>query len=208
MLRLVALRFRSSMMCPAGVLVMKSLLLPRTLFTILCFNSAYVCSSDFDDWQSERRTITAITGRSITLDTPLKYLHWGSIWSAPNGDSVDERGEVGLISRRVKIHGDITDGETYINGTAGTWWGGHVFITKGVVQVSGAELFHMGQAGFLARYPIHFHAAQDMTGSAVRKSSFHDTFQRCLVIHWTHNVEASDNVAFNATAHCYFFEDA
>ncbi len=59
-----------------------------------------VASTDFDDRQSERRTIGSIAGRVINFSPPLNFLHWGSIWRAPNGDFVDERGEV----RTILIH--------------------------------------------------------------------------------------------------------
>jgi hypothetical protein len=59
-----------------------------------------LASTDYDPRQAERRTITAVSGNSITLDKPLEYMHFGKITF-----DVDERGEVGLLTRNIKIQG-------------------------------------------------------------------------------------------------------
>jgi hypothetical protein len=35
----------------------------------------------------------------------------------------------------------------------------------------------------------------------------HDSLQRCYVVHDTHNITVSENVAWNATGHCFMLED-
>ena len=57
-----------------------------------------LASTDFDPRQAERRTISAISGNTITLDKKLDYMHFGKITF-----DVDERGEVGLLTRNIKI---------------------------------------------------------------------------------------------------------
>src|ERR1041385_4517685 len=57
-----------------------------------------LASTDFDPRQAERRTIAAIKGNTITLDKKLDYMHFGKITF-----DVDERGEVGMISRNIKL---------------------------------------------------------------------------------------------------------
>src|SRR6476619_5849791 len=52
-----------------------------------------LASTDFNPRQAERRTIDAIRGNTITLDSKLDYMHFGKITF-----DVDERGEVGLLS--------------------------------------------------------------------------------------------------------------
>src|SRR5690606_4013668 len=52
-----------------------------------------LASTDFDPKQAEKRTITAVRGKTITLDQPLQYMHFGKITF-----DVDQRGEVGLLS--------------------------------------------------------------------------------------------------------------
>src|SRR5690606_1290897 len=56
-----------------------------------------LASTDYDPRQAEKRTITAISGNTLTLDKPLTYMHFGEI-----SFGVDERGEVGLLSRNIK----------------------------------------------------------------------------------------------------------
>ena len=53
----------------------------------------------------------------------------------------------------------------------------------------------------------YFHVAGDESGSYVNDNSIHDSFNRCLTIHGTHNVVAERNVAVDTIGHCYFFED-
>src|SRR5580692_7328310 len=57
-----------------------------------------LASTDFDPRQAERRTISAIHGNTITLDQKLQYMHFGKITY-----NVDERGEVGLLTRNIVI---------------------------------------------------------------------------------------------------------
>src|SRR6516162_5075345 len=57
-----------------------------------------LASTDFDPRQAERRTISAIKGNTITLDKKLDYMHFGKITF-----NVDERGEVGMLTRNIKL---------------------------------------------------------------------------------------------------------
>ncbi|HEY7334792.1 MAG TPA: G8 domain-containing protein, partial [Bryobacteraceae bacterium] len=57
-----------------------------------------LASTDYDPRQAERRTISAISGNTITLDKKLEYMHFGKITF-----DVDERGEVGMLSRNILI---------------------------------------------------------------------------------------------------------
>uniref|UniRef100_UPI001F30D0E1 hypothetical protein n=1 Tax=Vibrio cholerae TaxID=666 RepID=UPI001F30D0E1 len=65
-----------------------------------------------------------------------------------------------------------------------------------------------GQAGILARYPIHFHHSGNVSGLAyLYDNSIHDSNQRCITIHDTHYLRVRRNVGFNAVGHCIFIED-
>src|SRR5499427_9025348 len=57
-----------------------------------------LASTDYDPRQAERRTVAAIKGNTITLDRKLDYMHFGKITF-----DVDERGEVGLLTRNVRL---------------------------------------------------------------------------------------------------------
>jgi len=155
-----------------------------------------LASTDFDPHQAEERTITAIHGNALTLDEPLKYMHFGEITYG-----VDERGEVGLLTRNIKIQASKDAEKSY--------FGGHIMAMAGSkMYVSGVELYRMGQNLHLARYPIHWHIIGDAKGQYVQNSSIHDTYSRCVTVHGTNDVRVENNVTYNNVGHCFFLEDA
>jgi cell migration-inducing and hyaluronan-binding protein len=154
-----------------------------------------IASTDFDPHQAERRTIAGISGKVITLDQKLEYMHYGQVTFG-----VDERGEVGMLSRNIRIQAS-PDAEQSFSG-------GHVMAMAGSkMQVSGVEFFRMGQHENLARYPIHWHLVGDTQGQYIENSAIHDTYSRCVTVHGTNNVRVENNVAYNNVGHCYFLED-
>src|SRR5689334_1099024 len=154
-----------------------------------------IASTDFDPHQAERRTISSISGKVITLDQKLQYTHYGQVTFG-----VDERGEVGMITRNIKIQASA-DAEKSFSG-------GHVMAMAGsTMKVSGVEFYRMGQHENLARYPIHWHLVGDTQGQYIENSAIHDTYSRCVTVHGTNNVRVENNVAYNNVGHCYFLED-
>jgi len=154
-----------------------------------------LASTDFDPRQAERRTIAAIRDNTITLDRPLEYMHFGKITFG-----VDERGEVGLLTRNITIQASEDAAETY--------FGGHVMaMPSSRMFVSGVELNRMGQHMTLARYPIHWHLVGDAKGQYIRNSAIHDTFNRCVTVHGTNDLRVENNVTYNTVGHCFFLED-
>jgi len=154
-----------------------------------------LASTDFNPRQAERRTIAAIDGNSLTLDRPLDYMHFGEITY-----DVDERGEVGLLTRNIRIQAS--------EDAASTYFGGHIMAMGGSkMQVSGVELSRMGQHLTLARYPIHWHLGGEGAGQYIKNASIHDTYSRCVTVHGTNNLLVQNNVTFNTVGHCFFIED-
>src|SRR5690606_33423090 len=118
----------------------------------------------FNPRQAERRRISRIRGNVITLDQPLEYMHFGEITFG-----VDERGEVGLLTRNIRIQASADAEDSY--------FGGHIMAMAGsTMNVSGIELNRMGQHLELARYPIHWHLMGDASGQYIRNSAIHDTY--------------------------------
>ena len=155
-----------------------------------------LASTDFDSTQAERRSVTAISGNAITLDKPLNYMHFGEITFG-----VDERGEVGLLTRNIRIQASDDAERSY--------FGGHIMAMAGSrMYVSGVELSRMGQNMHLARYPIHWHIIGEGQGQYIQNSSIHDTYSRCVTVHGTNNVRVENNVTYNTVGHCFFLEDA
>jgi len=155
-----------------------------------------LASTDFDPRQAETRLITAIRGDTITLDQPLDYMHFGRITF-----DVDERGEVGLLTRNIKVQASADAAESY--------FGGHIMAMPGSrMYVEGVELHRMGQHLTLARYPIHWHLVGEAgEGQYIRNAAIHDTFNRCVTVHGTHKLRIENNVTYNNVGHCFFLED-
>jgi cell migration-inducing and hyaluronan-binding protein len=155
-----------------------------------------LASTDYNPRQAERRTIAAISGNAITLDKKLDYMHFGKITF-----DVDERGEVGLLTRNIKVQASEDAAESY--------FGGHIMaMVTSHMYVDGVELNRMGQHMELARYPIHWHLVGDAgKGQYIRNASIHDTYNRCVTVHGTNDVRVENNVTYNIVGHCFFLED-
>src|ERR1700733_6751528 len=154
-----------------------------------------LASTDFDPRQAERRNIAAISGNTITLDKKLDYMHFGKITF-----DVDERGEVGMLSRNIVVQASPDADQTL--------FGGHVMAMVGSKMfVEGVELNRMGQNLKLARYPIHWHLVGDAPGQYIRNAAIHDTYNRCVTVHGTNFLRVENNVTYNTVGHCFFLED-
>src|SRR5690606_20861646 len=154
-----------------------------------------LASTDYDPREVEKRTITAVRGNAVTLDRPLEYMHFGKITF-----DVDERGEVGLLTRNIKIQASPDAEQTY--------FGGHIMaMPSSSMYISGVELQRMGQNLELARYPIHWHLVGDAKGQYIRNAAIHDTYNRCVTIPGTNHLRVENNVTYNTVGHCFFLED-
>ncbi len=155
-----------------------------------------LASTDFNPRQAERRTISAIRGNTITLDKKLDYMHFGKITF-----DVDERGEVGMLSRNIVIQAS-PDAEQ-------SFFGGHVMaMAASKMFVEGVEFNRMGQNLTLARYPIHWHLIGDAgKGQYIKNSAIHNTYNRCVTMHGTNFLRVENNVTYDNVGHCFFMED-
>jgi len=155
-----------------------------------------LASTDYDPRQAERRTLASVNGNTITLTEPLEYMHFGKITYG-----VDERGEVGLLTRNIKIQASEDAAESH--------FGGHIMaMVTSKMYVEGVELNRMGQHLELARYPIHWHLVGDGgKGQYIRNAAIHDTFNRCVTVHGTNDLRIENNVTYNTVGHCFFMED-
>jgi len=158
--------------------------------------------------EGERATIASVTlsGLQLTLLKNLAYAHHGQQYTYTSGGNswtVDERAEVGLLSRNIRIVGDddpaTSDDDTF---------GGHVMTMAGTtIHASGIELYRMGQKALKARYPFHWHMVGNAPGQYIVNSSVHESFNRCITVHQTNRVRVADNVCYDFLGHGYFLED-
>lgn len=158
-----------------------------------------VASTDLDPLQAEDNFITGVSGTTLTLKTGLKHSHWGVLQTYA-GKTLDERAEVGLLSRNIVIQGD--------SASLVSQFGGHVLATSGgVLHVEGIELTRMGQLKVLARYPMHWHMEGAVDGQYFRSSSVWKSFNRCVTVHGSSNATVQGNVCYDDIGHGYFLED-
>jgi len=184
----------------------------------------------FNVAQTERRTLSFVSGDALEISTPLTAFRWGLLqYATANGLSLtpenmvvpahadtptvlDERAEVANLTRNIVIQAP-DDPAWQTQG-----FGAHVMImgTGAEAFVEGVEFRRGGQRDRLGRYPFHWHMLSydgvttlpDATGQYVRKSTIHESANRGIVIHGTNGVVVQDNVVFDVRGHGIFTEDA
>ncbi len=179
-----------------------------------------VAGTDFSPDGAEFVLISTVTcsgtgggACTITLNpsTPLVNYHFGGL--APDTGpaafqdtfaknyGVDERAEVGLVSRNVKLTATIT-GLDHANG-------GEIIIMNGFAQVAiqGVEIEKFGKDQ-LGSYPIHFHMAGTVTPGTVliNSNTIHHSYNKCVTLHSTNGITLSNNVCARAVGHLYYLE--
>ena len=187
--------------------------------------------------ENEKRTITAVSGNTLTLDEPLEYEHV-SISQTFDGREVETRGEVGLLTRNVKVLGNqnqqhLTEIEacdrefdsdqhatqSCFNGKFGEELGSDEFGATILVhsknpdkqeaqaRLEYVELFWVGQAFKVGRYPLHFHLMGNVSGSYSRGCAVHNSFNRATTVHGVSELLLEHNVMYNIKGLSYFIED-
>lgn len=142
----------------------------------------------------------------ITFTEPLLYKHYAGIqYFGTDGDFIEMRAEVGLLSRNVKYQGDETSAENQY---------GAVIIMHSpgdettAARIDSIELYNVGQAFILGSYPIHFHMIGTVHSSYIRNNAIHHSFNRAVTIHGVHYLRVQNNVAYHTMGHTIFIEDA
>lgn len=159
-----------------------------------------LASSSYDPAEAEMAVVASVAGggTAVTLVEPLRHSHYGTLQTIA-GVGVDERAEVGLLSRNIVVRGDER--------SDATGFGGHIILMGGVARIEGVELVRMGQRGKLARYPIHWHMMGSSPGQYAKANSIWRSFNRCVTVHGTHDVTVAGNVCYDHLGHGYFLED-
>ena len=170
-----------------------------------------IASSDISGRNAEQRTIASITDRDtnpiITFTEPLLHQHYAGVqYFGDDGDFIEMRAEVGLLTRNVKYMGDPDHSPDNQYGAV------IICHSKGdestVCRIDSVELTNVGQAFILGSYPIHFHMIGTVHSSYVRNNAIHHTFNRAVTIHGIHYLRVQNNVAYHTMGHTIFIEDA
>ncbi|HHG86093.1 MAG TPA: T9SS type A sorting domain-containing protein, partial [Bacteroidetes bacterium] len=167
-------------------------------------DSIVITTTDYDPHQSEVRTITAISTnkKTLTLNSTLAFMHYGKIdtFSSPYRDHyLDHRAEVGVLTRNLKIQGDIASETSH--------YGAHVVIVgtaKG--YFSGVEFLRSGQEGLLGRYPFHWHHGLNVSGEYIRSCAIHRSYNRIVTVHNSQNALVEEVVGYDHLGHGFFLE--
>lgn len=178
-----------------------------------------VSTTDFTSHHSEFVKIASVhslsTGAEIILDnsTLLNFYHFGS--PPPSADSfwddastnygIDERSEIALISRSIKL--TATPG---IGNYGGTHYGGDIHIMKGFssVMLEGIEIEKFGK-DTMSNYPVHFHLCGDVapTNVLLNSNTIHHSFNKGFTIHGTNKLTLTNNVVARTIGHGVYIED-
>ncbi|KAK2887447.1 hypothetical protein Q8A67_015675 [Cirrhinus molitorella] len=162
-------------------------------------------TTSYDPWQTEIRTISAISdyGRTLTLDQPLSYTHIGESYSVPDTSrSYQLAGNVALLTRNIKIIGqEYPEMNTQSYGArvlVGTFFSGG-FTFRGKAQIRNVEFFHTGQEGWNdvsdPRYSLVFFDLGGVAGeSYIKGCAFHDGFAPGIGVFGTDGLSIEDNV--------------
>ena len=122
-----------------------------------------ITSTNYESLETEKRIIKNITNKTITLTEPLLYTHL-SIEESVSGESkkYTMRGEVGLLSRNVKIIGaQYDDQEEEMFGArviAAAFKEGSL-LKPGYVRFSNVEFQRVGQEGYSDSYDPRYSLA-------------------------------------------------
>jgi hypothetical protein len=153
--------------------------------------------TSFAHWAGEEAFIESYDAETgaATLADPLVYYHWGAAEStADTYGGLDMRGEVLILTRRIQIYADPTDG-----------WGGQV-LTADVMESDGTERTGMLQMDSVEIYncsqidthyaAIRFENALSM-GHRVTNSAIHNGLGWGFAAKQTRNLEITGNIFFN-----------
>lgn len=172
-------------------------------------------TTSFSPFETEFNRIKQIdsTRKVIVLEYPLTYYHFGG--PDPEGKydagrdknwGVDERAEVGLISRNIELRGNQS-------GSPDDHWGGETIIRKTFKEASiqGVEFAFMGKPQ-LGSYPAHFHQIGRIDTSPGKQTvlfnanSIHHSYNKCITVHSTQNLVLQNNVCARAVGHLFYQE--
>ncbi|HEV8455755.1 MAG TPA: G8 domain-containing protein, partial [Gemmatimonadales bacterium] len=178
-----------------------------------------VATTSFNPFETEFVQIDTVNsaegGTTITLKQGLKHYHFGGKDPGPpsaenyNGArstaefnyGVDERAEVGLISRSVRLTAAVD--------AANPHWGGEIKILNGFTQavLQGVELEKFGKA-HLGAYPIHLHQLGPVAADtlAINANSVHHSYNKCLTLHSSQNVTVENMVCARIIGHIFYQE--
>jgi G8 domain len=186
-------------------------------------DAVVLAPTGYDNGQHERVVVQSVSadGKLVSFSSAAKYQHWGQLQTYAD-QTVDERGEVALLSRNIVIrsapetiehysttgHQATSNSDFEQNADPKKRFGGHVMVMDGQAHVEGVEFRDLGQETHLGRYAFHWHLTGEAKGQYIKNSSITDSFTRGIVVHGTNNALVESNVVYNSVSHNIIFSEA
>lgn len=148
----------------------------------------------------------------LSVPSPLNFND-----PAERNFGIDERAEVGLISRAIKLTATLPApppaDRVPLNPDPSLHWGGEIRIAGNHdgtdvpdVTIVGVEIEKFGKDQ-LGSYPIHLHHLGRTAGKlTIAANSIHHSFNKCLTIHMSSDVTIADNVCARIVGHIFYEE--
>ena len=139
------------------------------------------------------------TNSVVVLEKPAEIEHKSSV-EFVDGETVDMRCEIGLLSRNVVIQGDSNSSE----------FGCQTKADPGSeYRIENVEIRWCGQAGYAGSHPIHFNGLGAVAHGAsyIRSNSIHHSWNRGIVLSRTSFAEVANNVVYFVEGHGYHVND-
>lgn len=167
--------------------------------------------------------VAAAGGAKITLmaNTPLQHYHFGSddpgrpsslnfLADSTKNFGVDERAEVGLVSRSITLTAKMPNYATATQAEeANLAWGGELKVCKGFeeVKLQGVEIEKFGKEQ-LGSYPLHLHMLGTVKANATlfNSNSIHHSYNHCVTTHMTNDVKFANNICARIVGHIFYEE--
>jgi plastocyanin len=172
-----------------------------------------IASTSKDGNETETASIRSVenSGHRIILHKPINYTHYGITDVMDDGQFIDIRAEVGLLSHNVIVQGSQYVGD-HLDEYGADQYGSQIMIHRAgadptPVRLEHVEVRHGGQAFRLGRYAVHFHLSDIMNGSYVRHCSIHHSHNRAITAHGVHEMLFEGVVAYDIKGHTFFIED-
>ncbi len=167
-----------------------------------------LAATGLDPDEAEQATVESVDGPIVRLREPLAHDHV-AVRDTIAGTVVEQAGEVGLLTRPIRI-----DGAGAVGGHVMAMRGGHDHESHGhaagqapTVLLRAVHLGGLGQTGVLGRYPFHVHMGGATPGVRLDTVTVTDAGNRCVTIHGTRRMVVTRLVASGTVGHCVFFED-
>ncbi|HEY3838038.1 MAG TPA: chitobiase/beta-hexosaminidase C-terminal domain-containing protein, partial [Bryobacteraceae bacterium] len=202
-------------------------------------------STDYLQSHNEEAVIQSVSsdssGTKITLQGEVQFPHNGAAYDfsslpatrGPQDDPnrpatlpsrhLETRAAVALLTRSIMVASEGTNpvlaDRSVDHFPPESYYGGQTIMRQGfsTYQVQGVEFYHLGQAGVIGRYPVHFHMDRKVpqpmvnppfAGTYIADSSIHDSMTRFITVHATQGLMILRNVGYRSIGHGFYLEDA